>query len=570
MAKFFQFPKKVLDNYTCRGTPLLLPYPSDSVVKTGFVTMTINKKRFLENTGPAKRITIGNKSYLEFQQGTSNGGNNTNLYGKPATRITAIDRPFIKSFRYGFTNKASVEIVVCDSNGGAFTQFIRSIPDTCAEMQNYPDYAVKVNYGWVYQDISGNVKKYDLRYTQNITYLPDPEDPRDLPVDAGDVELNLLIRSIDINNSNGLWLYKIELNDVTYVIKRDENLRSDKDTPGTDANKVHFSEAVDQLMQECGVKKDDKSHFAKIAVSDTRNASQTPNGAASAQGRVLRAFKFAPSAGGAKGPLNVYMANNQNSMDVIRSYANGVVTSEGNGMVFTLDARSNRPYLYIVEDNFTKDQGTQATDCVPPPIATYVINGGSASPVLGFDIQVNIKSIQAIGGSGPNPTGTQIVDGDKVEPEPGKKAYGVETFIPIPADVTNYRAPSTANAAETDAIFKNSKASQIYESPAKLSATMTLIGDPWYVNCWAVLGQTISIIYLEAFSVGHTIGNSAAPRRASTGVGDAGCDYLITENSVNNYISGKQWTINSVSHEITEDGRFTTMLEISKLAQQEG
>ena len=167
MAKIFRLPRSVLNNYTCRGTPIILPYPNDSAVKTGFVTLTLGKKSFLEKIGPAKRITIGNKAYLEYVNGKSAGKPTAVLYGQQATVQTIRDRPFIKSFKYGFTNRASVEIVVIDTNGGKFTEFIRSIPETCSQMKQFREYKINLNYGWIYQTINGDVKLYDLKYTRD-------------------------------------------------------------------------------------------------------------------------------------------------------------------------------------------------------------------------------------------------------------------------------------------------------------------------------------------------------------------------------------------------------------------
>lgn len=562
MARTFKLPRNVLDSYTCRGTPILLPYPSDSVVKTGFVTLTIGKKSFLEGNGKARRISIGNKSYLEYIKGNSPGKPQTNLYGQAATLDTAIDRPFIKSFRYGFTNRASVEVVVIDSNGGKFTEFIRNIPETCGQMSQYRNYSIKLNYGWIYQDINMSVKQYDLKYTQNITYIPSPEDPkRDLPLDTGEYELSLLLTGIDIVNSNGLWAYTLKLTDTTYAIKREENLRSDKDTPGTDENKVRFADATDQLMQECGQKIDKKSHFATVRLADRRNASDVGDPTLTPQGRVLQAFNFKPSDGGAKGPANIYRPDNQNSLDVIRSYTNGLVTDQDNGMFFLLDAKSTRPYLYIVENNF--DLKPNENECVRKPIAVYIVNGGSASPVLGFDVSININRVGTIGGVGPNATGPKIDAGDKpkdvaADPENdgSKKAYGIETFVPVPPDVTNFRAPKEANSKEYQAVFQNSLASQMYESLSALRGTLTIIGDPWYAHSLTVVGQCISIIYIEAFSPGSKPG--------------AGNNYVVSNGGVNPYLSSKIWNIESVSHEITEDGKFTTMLEVNKPAQAGG
>lgn len=561
MARIFKLPRNVLNAYTCRGTPILLPYPSDSVVKTGFVTLTLNKRSFLEGNNKARRITIGNKSYLEYKKGDTPGKPKAKLYGQNATLELAIDRPFIKSFRYGFTNTGSVEVVIIDSNGGEFAEFIRNIPETCAQMSNYVNYTVKCNYGWVYQDINMDMKEYDLKYTQNITYIPNPGDrKRGLPMDVGEYELTLMINSIQVANANGLWAYTLKMSDLTYSIKREENLRTDKDTPGTDENKVQLAPAVDQMMQQCGQKNDKESHFASVRVArpDTRNATNAGDPSLAPQGRVLQAFGFKKSDGGAKGPPNVYRADNQNSLDVIRSYANGLVSDQDKGMFFILDTKSTRPYLYIVENNFDLKPGED--ECVAKPLAVYIVNGGSSSPVLGFDISINIQRQGSIGGVGPNATGPKIDAGDKPkdagsdpENDGSKKVYGIETFIPVPADVTNFRAPKEANSKEYQAVFENSLASQMYESIGAFRGTLTLIGDPWYAFPIGICGQTISIIYIEAFSPGSKPG--------------AGNNYVVSNGGVNPYISSKSWRIEAVTHEITEDGKFTTMLEVSKPGQ---
>jgi len=45
MAKSFTLPSAILDEYTCRGSPIVVAYPFDAAVKTPFVTMTFKNKR---------------------------------------------------------------------------------------------------------------------------------------------------------------------------------------------------------------------------------------------------------------------------------------------------------------------------------------------------------------------------------------------------------------------------------------------------------------------------------------------------------------------------------------------
>jgi len=541
MAKSFTLPSAILDEYTCRGSPIVISYPFDAAIKTPFVTMTLRTK------GNNKVITIGNKSYIDF------AGRGGKVAGKDAS---AYDRPFIKSFRYGFTDSASVEIVLVDSIGGKFGEFLQYVPQGCPDMQINNEFVVYINFGWIYQSCNGDVKLYDLKYTQNIEYIPHPDDPkkRTLPFNPGDYELSVSMKQIQISKSNGLWTYAISMSDITTIVKREESLKSDKDTPGTDENKVKFTDAIDSLMQPCGIKKDNKAYHTTMRIS-TRNAGNAGDPNRNSQIKVLEAFGFKASDGGATGPPNIYAPNNENSLDVIRSYANELVTDKKNGMYFLLDAKSRRPYLYIVEDQ--RELIDKAKKCVKQPLATYVVNGGDYSPVLAFDISVGVNNLSAIGGVGPNPTSAKIdpaKDGEKpslgVEKDDteGKNAFGVETFIPISPDVTNHRAPSVANQATYRAIFQNSLASQVYESTGELKGSLILIGDPYYANSLVVQGETLSIIYLEPFSPGNVPGT--------------GCEYSISKSNVNKYISNRTWTINGVSHEITEDGKFTTIIEV--------
>ena len=520
-------PSALISNYTCRCAPIIQSYPSDAVVKTGFVGLVFNAL-----DGGEDYITIGNKSYQKYFGGSGQGWQ---------------DRPFVKSFKYDFQDSASADVTIIDSGGGQFNKFINAVPKKDCGESAIDKIKVTCNFGWVYVNCKNEVTIYDLKYAQSVTYT----DPDSSIMEAGDSDprLTFLIKEIDIATENGFFVYNLKLLDVTLAIKDGEILKSSKENQnGTEQNKMAMLDAISKNVKGC---KPDLNALQGRAVRTIRIPNQNICTTQETQsGKVLNSFAFSNSDGGKNGPKGIWNPDNQNGIDANRSMLNSLVTDKKKGTFFVLDSRSKRPFLYVVEDN---SEGECLKECSPSPIATYIVNGGNNSPVIAFNPKVKIIPVAAAGGIGNNPTGSDIPKENKDEcgnpiPADTNQAYGVETIFSVPADNMTWRSPASANAKEFEAAVANSRASYVQEVPATLEADLVLIGDPWYACPLQIVASYLTIVFLEPYGIGTAKG--------------VGCNWNVTNTTVNPMLSQKNYIINNVSHSIEEDGKFTTTLRL--------
>ncbi len=564
MARIPSFPSSIVNKYSCPGTPISIAYPYDSYLKTGFVELIFGYNDFA-NGGKAKRITIGNKSYIEYIQGGPES-----FLGKTANPTTILDRPYIKDFNYSFVDSAKIEVTIIDVNGGKFRTFFESLPGKDCSIDVSP-FTVLCNFGWIYVDQFGNKRVFDLSTAQTVTILGDEQDP---PIDPFSADrgtsyyLNFLIQKIDLETKDGFWIYKLTMLDLTLGAQLGSKT---KENFGTEQNKSNLANALQNTIAntgckvESGTKVDNKPSFMFATAVRPPNLFSGNEGGAydpSLAQKVIKRFKFAPSDGGGfNGPSSIYNTDGLTGMDAARTWCNSVVTERGNGMFFMMDCRSRRPFLYIVEDTFNDNNkdGCARTQKGTCPLITYVVNGGNSSSVLGFAPKIELVPTNAMASIGPNANAANnnqpkdVKDGNVM---PGKcadknkeKGFGVETFLAVPSANLNFRAPKIANDKEFEALWANSEASKITEVAAPFEADLTIIGDPWYASPLSIFGTFISIIYLEPYAVG--------------GYAGLGCDYAITSSSINPYFSRSNYFVNGVVHNIDDKGSFTTTLKVS-------
>jgi hypothetical protein len=565
MARIPSFPAAIVNKYSCPGTPISIAYPYDSYLKTGFVELIFGYNEFENGGGTAKRITIGNKSYIEYIQ-----GGRDSFLGKASTATRVLDRPFIKDFNYSFVDSCKIEATIVDVNGGKFRTFFESIPGKDCAVDPSP-LTVLCNFGWIYVDQFGNKKVFDLSTSQTITILGDEQNP---PVDPFSADrstsyyLNFLIQKIDLETENGFWVYKLTMVDLTLGSQIGSK---SKETFGTEQNKSNLQNAIDNTIKstnckiESGSKADNKPSFMFATAVRPPNVSGNSEGVAynpALAQKVIKKFKFASSdGGGSEGPNSIYNTDGLTGMDAARTWCNSVVTEKGNGMFFMMDCRSRRPFLYIVEDTFNDNnkEGCATTQKSQCPLITYVVNGGNSSSVLSFSPKIELVPVNAMASPGPNANAANnnqpkdVKDGNKI---PGKcnekndqKGFGVETFVAVPSANLNFRAPKIANDKEFEALWANSEASKITEVASPIEADLKIIGDPWYASPLSIVGTFISIIYLEPYAIG--------------GYENLGCDYALTSSSVNPYFSRSNYYVSGIVHSINDKGQFETVLKVS-------
>ena len=553
------FPKGIkvtgCDNINDRNinvNPIALAHPIKAALKTGFVEMTIYSS--VNNNNKRKSITIGNKSYIDYVEGSSQ------------------DRPFIKSFNYTFQDGCLVEIVVIDTSGGQFRSFYQSAITT-SECQNINDKKtdpvslIEINFGWYYVDCGNNVYSFSLEDIDPITFVPataqgqgaNKEDNAEIPFKKGPRSnfLRCLVKKIEVENENGFWVYKLTLLNLALAAELNSVAKSDsnKQSTGSDDQKVKMLDAFNNALKDCNVKitATDLPSAGMFKV-ENQNPQQNNNVGIIKSDKKLIQKKFQSSDGNWRGPLGVWNTNDLHKYDYVRTYMNSFVTDEKKGTFFVTDATTDKPYLLMLEDiRKSRDQKKQLCE---RPMATYIVNAGDDTPVLSFNPKLEFIPIRSINTAGPSVDRAAGENKDQFNKKTGKFGEGVETKYQVGSDLFNFRAPSIIQGKELEAQRKNATANNIYEVRHPLEVDLVIIGDPNYASTIHVLNQFLFIIYLNPYGIG-----SDKPECQWDNLSAANAS--LVGSPVNPIFTRKDYMIKGVTHTIDENGNYTTTLRVS-------
>lgn len=494
---------------TCNLPALAKPYfcapiakPLPGSVLSGFVNLIFNVN--------GKQITVGNKS-------------------SPFSGNTA----YIKSFSHGSSDGYGFQIEIVDTSGGDFQQFMALLAtDACSTTDS--EKIILVEFGWLIQTCTGQIYKYGSAEVGRSNVLDNEATahPNGFLV-AG------LTEKISVENAAGLWKYTVTLRDLSGLASQTRLA----EPIGSDEHKVTFKQGAQRALRpdrNCR-KRSLKSREAKVLFY-RRNTNDS-----------LSKFDFLPSDGGKEGPRSVWNPDRTDPLTAIRSWTNSLTTDRKQGMFFVSSPSIVDPNIILMESNqdeclLNGSTCQAATDA--QIFKVYIVNGGDCSPVISFDPKVEFVANSPIGGGLQGPLSSRPIKTRTCGNIKGRKFktqnVGVQTQVQVPVSNLNFRAPDDAGEKEARGLGANAAATKAIEVTSVIEADLVIQGDPTYIGLnW--IGKQISVIYLNP------------PAIKSNGYE---CDWLATP-TVNDVFSRTNYLIKGVTHQIGEDGKYTTTLKIN-------
>ena len=501
---------------TCNLPALAAPYfcapiakPLPGSVLSGFVNLILNIN--------GKQITVGNRS-------------------SPQSKNSV----YIKSFSYGGSDGWGFQIELVDTSGGDFGTFLQLLTTDACSVGDAEKY-VLIEFGWLIQNCAGQIYKYGTSEVGRSPIFDNTVTSHPYGFLVGSI-----VDKISAENANGLWKYSITLRDVSATASQTRLAFP----IGRDDAKVPFKNAANQAIRP---DRNCRQRTLKLreprVLFYRRNANDT-----------ISQFGFKQSDGGKEGPGSVWNPDRTDPLTAIRQWTNSLTTDRDKGMFFMSTPHLIEPNIILMESNqdecVLNGSTCQAMEGTKI-FKVYIINGGDCTPVISFDPKIEFVANNPLGagisgGMSNRPIKTRSCATDITGRQLKSINMGVQTQVQVPVNNLNFRAPDFAGDKESIAIGANAAATKAIETTANLEVDLVIQGDPTY-NGMNFIGKFISIIYL----------NPPAPK--SNGFT---CDWLAVP-TVNATFSRTNYTIKNISHQIAEDGKYTTTLKLSGAVKQQ-
>lgn len=416
------------------------------------------------------------------------------------------NKAVIVSFQYGQSTGTGCTIEIIDEEGGAFQKFFNKILSAMGSAAER--YELTAQWGWVGSRCDGPegligrpskvhtfiVKKVHIKFEETMKFVLECTD--------------LMQATIDVSSSERVF--------------------------GTDDNTMPLKQAIKELFR-CS------------------NPSISPENVKflrKGKGGVVETEEWDFD----KKPTASWKANQSNAIMTAREWMQGYKTDRDKGVTIAWDDTNNCNPTIIFWEDF-QPRPDELTDCYNN-VGTYIVNGGSCSPVLEFNPEIswNFAVASNVGGlSGSKVSAKNLKQQDEqdaqLNDEGGCEAYaGTATDIAIPDHhIRNQGKNSPKEYTLNDK--KNFRANSTYES---IKAQLRIQGDPQLDDPVGLKGSTVSIIVINPFHISDT--STDCPDWTPSGGSLAG-------SSCNEVLSNKTWFIQKLSHEIRL-GSYTTTIDV--------
>lgn len=409
----------------------------------------------------------------------------------------------IKSFEFSFGGqgkgvKASIE--VADEQGGNFVKFVERMNKCVGLASN--EYRMKTRWGWTITNCDGSTSIIE---SPTVTLLP---------------------MDITVDFSSGVVKFLIEAHDMMSLALSTHH----DEVEGDDDQKLPLKQAIRQL----GNNKEPKMSVRFLRIN--------PDGTESEWN-----FKdFGP-----EGPEATWEADSQHKLAAIMKWIEPYRTDRDKGIIPMWDTTASSPTLLLLEDPLPKCN--EGTSC-KKNIGTYIVNGGSCSPVIKFSPKISYKGAfqqmpNASGNSGGAASG-ETVEKDKSECERQTRETGFTQSIAVSRQAWDTLGPARATGYTEDSQNLHNRANSKQVAKATpINAELQIQGDPReaYVNAKTLVGNNFSIVVINPF---HLFGQ-----------GNGGCGDWLALPGCNPVLSNKAWLITGVNHSIKE-GSYTTTFQL--------
>lgn len=491
MADFLATCKAV---YSCPEQPIRLPFDEISGDQkysgysfAPFVSLTL-KFSNQEITVTTEYLTVGNNS-------------------RPFGNNTAV----IKAMEFGASEGMGCTIEIFDEEGGNFTKSFEFLNKGLAgiedQIKNF-----ELDFGWIVEKKCGDgsdIKKYSVSSREESR------------------PINLLLSKMNVVYEGGKIKYILEAQDNT---QRISEVRHECNI-GTEDKKVSLKDAIKIFMKTQLPRPFLDVKFLKKDGTE---------------------WNFANSDGGPNGPKSVWGSCQQNKLATLRRWISQLTTADGKGIILRWQGKDKGENpregatIVLLEDPAPEaDSSGIIEGCGDMNIATFIVNGGSKSPVLSFNPSVNwiLAGLgKSGGGSSPNSGKASKQDGEK---DDKRDISGIMTGSTIDSSTINWRYVGDQAEKNANANTAHQEANQSQEMFEAIQAELKIIGDPSFVFPIDFLGRYLSLIVINPF---HLRNN-----------GENGCPDWLAEPACNPVFSNKNWRISGVNHQIREGSYVTTL-----------
>jgi hypothetical protein len=481
----------------------------------------------LEESG--QKITVGNESCPGFTSDAKCGGGP--VCGKWSTqRNTAIIKSMQVSMGGGGDSNASADtkIEVIDEEGGSFTSFVQN--DLAKDRTpGEPQKAMKmsVQWGWTYERC-----ELSERISTN-TVLGGPRDADSMVSIKG----NFTPHDVTVDTEKGYVKYCIHgILPVEQMVASE----SEEEVFGWDSgNRMRLKAAIREMF---------KKHNMDVLFL-TLDPKSSCGGGPTGIGHVATPtyeWSFRKSDGGCQGPLRVWKTEQRDPVQAAIVWLQEHVTKNTpkKGFVIGYDHKTaGRPTIIFWESPKPDCQGNM-------PIAfggTYVVNGGSCSPVISFKPKYQWLSVanKRQGGASGETSQEAIKPGKGTDDQITCNVTGDGSPDRSIGGHYNEEAKGRDAQRETNEAYS---ANQRAQAPAQrpLDAELVIQGDPKWSDPYYVFGRRIAIVHINPFHILKDAGKGQ-------------CADWLAKPSCNPVTSNKNWIVTGCDHQIKEGSYITTL-----------
>jgi hypothetical protein len=493
-----------------RSRECLLPYeatkyacgkiarPISAASLSGFVNLILIKENRL--------ISVGNKSSPFFN-----------------------NRVYIKSMSFGGSTSSGASIVIVDTSGNDFYVFMNNLyRDSCTESAQAGCF---LEFGWIATSVNDTATIYSTANVGKSVYA----DSTITRTPNG--WMAFVLDKLEVTGpSEGCWEYTITLKASADMLTRSKLA----DPIGTENHKVALKDAGREMLKRVCKQREQKS---RGNVYFFRN-SETH----------FEPYGFLNSEGGALGPKASWEPGRKNPIQAMRNWMNGVTTDRKLGTVFYTDPTILNANIVALEGDDSGCNSDIINNCTGTsgkPSLVYLVNAGDCTPVVSFNPQVSFTVAEnAQGGGSFGGRSVQARACVRRNPRSRNDTNGIVSHITVPQSSLSYRSPDDALLKEAYAQGANLVANTFALQTTNVTGDLVIQGDVRYSSLAQNMGSRIAIIYFNNPAVRtYTNGNSVS------------CDWLAYP-AVNHAFSSTEYTINGVTHDIGEDGKYETKISV--------
>jgi hypothetical protein len=428
----------------------------------------------------------------------------------------------IKSFSLGHSDGVDVRVVIHDTQGGNFEEFMKHLLKDwmcMKDVDNAKNLLMKVQFGWVKNGCS--------------TPLPRAASPC----------YYVLTDSVEANFAEGKIAFEITGHDKCTRMP-DGGVESQKGGEGDQG--MYLLDAIQQLMTQ----------------SMPPNIGQINFKLVGAKGEIIELkdddLKFHESIAKTpeeqrRGPKGKWLSQGRNKLEIIRSWLDIAPSINNKPWIARYDATVEGGLVTFWEASRPecKDENDGYWDAMS--LGTYVVNAGKYSPVLEFNpkIKWDFGVVTSNGGNTGNlDLNAMKSDGSK---NTGNQCLPKEDVVGA-GQVTSTDPPDTSEDIQgADAHKENAKVETKTKKGVQItqfngiSADLIVVGDPTFCPPFEALNvKCVSIVVINPFHLNPSSGS---------------CGEWLANPPCNPVLSNKGWIIRTVTHNI-DVGKYTTVIGV--------